>query len=169
MIKINLLLLITLLLFSCNDDMSLITNDCINKIEFNEYIELEKICRENKFETTTEIQENLIGQWELVGIKSGWVDTIFFECIILEIDENNIILRNTLTGETTTSEWEIEAWTVNSHKGHYLVTSFSNAFDPTSGDEWKENKIGIEVFSPNLMYGTDRTDDGSSYLYERIR
>jgi len=167
---VSFLFILAMILSSCNDSSDLSENDCDTKISFEAYVNLESQCRVSKYESVDQITENLIGQWQLVGIRSGWVDTLFYDCITLDIDEENIVLRNLDTGEVVTTEWEIETYEVNVYTVIYLKTDESFTFNPTEPNGgWIQDRMGMETFSENFMYGTGRVDDGSSYLYERIQ
>lgn len=162
------LILTCLICFSaCGDDFVPTERDCHTKVDYEAFEKLEEACREAKFDTKEKIEEKLLGEWKLIGIKSGWIDTIYHDCLMLEIDENQITVTDIESGETSSSEWSVEPWEVGSRKGFYLITG--ETYDPSSTAPYKGNRIGMEVFSENCMFGTARTDDGDNYLYERVR
>ena len=115
-------------------------------------------CRSVEFETREAIEENLIGEWSLVAIRSGWTNEYTEGDITLVIDENMITLTDHETGDTSETEWSLEYVEVNGYKYYYLETN----------EDTFNNRIGMETFCEKYMYGTGRVDDGSTYVYVKL-
>ena len=79
-------------------------------------------------------------------------------CIQLTIEPDKITLEDFDTGMTSTAEWALIPITVNNFTGFYLETN---------EDVWN-NRIGMQIFSENIMYGNGRVDDGNIYVYEKL-
>jgi len=170
MSKYLLFLISIAILFSACNREDPVENNCDKEVNLEEYLALEDQCRDSEYNSVETIRENLIGEWQLLGIYSVAFDSLFQECIMLEIDENNIVLKNLDTGEEKSTEWKIESYEVNSYTVIYLRTDES--FDPISppaSDVYTIDRLGMETFSENLMFGTGRVDDAGSYLYEKVQ
>ncbi len=115
-------------------------------------------CRNSEFDSREFIEINLIGEWKLIGIKSGWVNEFRIEDINLTIDTESITLNNNETGEILKTPWTLEFIEVNSYEYFYLETNESGF----------NNRLGMQTFCENYMYGTGRVDDGETYVYKKV-
>jgi len=124
--------------------------------ELNELIEK---CNDNQFNSTSEIEDNLIGDWTLSGIKSAWFPfEPSSECLLLSIAAESFTLTNLDTGEKFNSTWNLTNYEVNGNAVFYL--------EPTDDDlRWQ---VGMQFFSQNIMYGAGLADDSDIYVYEKV-
>jgi hypothetical protein len=123
--------------------------------ELNELLDQ---CNENLILSTSEIEENLIGEWTLSGIISGW--TAFeptMECLLLSINNESLTLKDLNTSEEITSTWTIISYEVNNNLVFFL--------EPDNEElRWS---VGMQFFSKNIMYGAGLADDTDTYIYKR--
>ena len=49
-------------------------------------------CNQSLLTTKSEIENNLIGEWELIGYGNGWSPTISKPCISIKISQNNLLI-----------------------------------------------------------------------------
>ena len=155
---LSILFFTSLLLIACNKNESELENEvAVESVE-----ELDAImenCRNNEFETREEIENNLIGEWRLVGIRAGWIDDFTLGNITLNIDENKIVLNDLETGEVSETDWNLKFFEVNTYQFYYLETD----------EDVFNNRIGMETFCSDYMFGSGRVDDGSTYVYAKVR
>lgn len=108
---------------------------------------------------SSRIVDNLIGEWGLIGTVPGWVG---FEtaqnCFKLTISSDLIELEDLNSGNTSSSEWELKKFEANGFTSFYLETN---------EDVWN-NRMGMQVFSEKMMFGSGRVDDGTTYIYEKL-
>ena len=117
-------------------------------------------CNDNQFDSKSEIEDNLIGDWALSGIISAWVGfEPISECLLLSINDESFTLKNLDTGEEFSSTWEIVFYEVNNYKVFYLE----------SNDQELRWKVGMQFYSKNIMYGAGNADDTDTYVYEKVR
>ena len=155
------LALITIL--SCTNQENLITNStslACDKLTSREAAEnLINQVKENRFTDSVRITGNLIGEWELIGIVPGWTGfETGQECFRLTIDADQIKLEDLNSGSISSSEWALKTFRINVYTGFYLETN---------EDAWN-NRMGMEVFSENLMLGSGRVADGNIYIYQKL-
>jgi len=165
------LIAIGILLSACSDNSGPNHYNCDKQLDLETYKGLQDLSWESRYITVEEIEDNLIGTWQLVGIYSVWLDSVFYECITLEINKDKIVLTNVDTGEETTTPWEVVSYQVGKNTIIYLKTDES--FKPYNPDTPEDNtyvldRMGMEVMSENYMYGSGRVIDANSYLYEKI-
>lgn len=158
------LLLVLITLNSCKDQDSETTDlaslDC-SKLTSREKAEnLINELNADHLTDSTQIVNNLIGEWGLIGVLPGWMGfETGQECIKLTISSTHIELED-LNAEdnNSSSEWNLKKFVVNVYTGFYLETN---------EDVWK-NRMGMELFSENIMLGSGRVDDGNIYIYEKL-
>jgi len=154
--KSVIIIVIASLVMSCNQ------NEVLGGlVEINSIEELDAImtsCSENEFLTREEIEDNLIGNWDLLGIRSGWVNEFEKGNISLEIDEDKIVLNDNDTEEFLETAWKLRFIEVNTYQYFYLETS----------EEGFNNRLGMETFCGQYMYGTGLVDDGNTYVYQKV-
>lgn len=154
--RILLLFISVLLVVCCNKES---TPNC-NMLQTEEKVNaLIEECNENKLETLSDIEENLIGEWTLSGIISGWFGfEPISECLLLTINSESLRLENLITGEEFSSKWKIVWYEVNDYQVFYL--------EPEDEDlRWK---VGMQFFSKDIIYGAGFADDTDNYVYEKV-
>ena len=75
-------------------------------IQINTIEELNKIitnCNGSEITSKEDIENNLIGDWQLIGISTGWVHQFEKSNISLRIDENSIVFNDVDRGEVIES------------------------------------------------------------------
>ena len=67
-------------------------------------------CRMNAFTTKGEIENNLIGEWELIGHGEGWIPSISQPCAYLTFTEEELTFefQNNNIDTTYQLTWEVE-------------------------------------------------------------
>ena len=146
------------LIMSCNKD----DTSTGNAIEINTIEELEEIitsCSGSEFQTKEEIENNLIGEWKLLGIRSGWVNQFEKSNITLKINDELIVLNDNDTGEIFETTWKLSFIEVNTYQYYYLETS---------EDGFNNSRLGMQTFCEKFMYGTGLVDDGNTYVYHKM-
>ena len=118
-------------------------------------------CRENAFTSKVEIENNLIGEWELIGHGEGWVPRISQPCGYLTISMDELVFEftNAWIDTITTHSWTIkETESVNDSKIFNLETTPKTTFI-----------LPINEFCPEYMFGNITTIiDGNLYLYKKV-
>ena len=117
-------------------------------------------CSENAFTSKSEIEDNLIGEWELIGHGEGWIPTKSQPCAYVTItaDELTFEYESAGTDTTTMHSWEIEE--VNGSGGTFFRL---NTFP-----EYVEGLL-ITQFCLTYMYGNAMPSDGNMYLYQKVK
>ena len=115
-------------------------------------------CSSYGFTTKEEIEENLIGEWELVGYGHGWTADVTMPCSFIEINDDELILdyENSNLDTTLISSWEVvEEMTSNGGKRFsFAIGDFFGSFD-------------INQFCNEYMYGDYTSGDGNMYMYKK--
>lgn len=158
---LNLFLLFLFLItsISCNDQDDLLSLECDKLTSREAAIDLMSEANDDRFTAASTITANLIGQWGFIGMVPGWIGfEAGQECIRLTIDSDWIILEDLNSGEKSLSEWELKTIVVNEFTGFYLETN---------EDVWN-NRMGMQIFSENIMFGSGRVDDANTYIYEKL-
>jgi len=155
------LLLLTLL--SCNDDDNATSNpatlQCDKLTSREEANNLIDQLNDDPLADSATIVANLIGEWGLIGMVPGWIGfEAGQECFKLTISPELIVLEDLNSGNNSSSEWVLRTIKVNSYTGFYLETNEA---------VWN-NRMGMEVFTENIMLGSGRVDDGNIYIYEKL-
>ena len=154
---LDLILIALITLASCSNDELTKSIEC-DKLTSREAAQnLMNQANDEKLTDSTMIVENLIGQWGLIGLVSQWFEfETGQECIKLTIDANRIELEDMNTGLTSSTEWELKQ--INGFTAFYLETN----------EEIFNNRIGMQIFSDNIMFGDGRVDDADIYIYEKL-
>ena len=116
-------------------------------------------CSENAFTSKGEIEDNLIGEWELAG-HGGWCGVSSQPCAYITItaDELTFEYKDAVTDTITTYSWELEERNWNGR------TLFSLNTLPEV-----EEKIFMTNFCSNYMYIDLTSIDGNMYLYGKVK
>lgn len=116
-------------------------------------------CMENTLSSKSSIENNLIGEWELIGHGEGWIKSNSQPCgyMIISEDELTFEFRNEHIDIVSTHQWEIEE--VNSSGS--LSFKFNILPEPIEG-------LSIGQFCDKYMYGDATPRDGNMYLYAKI-
>lgn len=164
--------LITILVFntSCqkNDDFNATQNDCVfiqNDLDLDGRIDdveanLIAECSGNLLTTKAAIEENLIGNWRLIGYANGWQQTSSQPCAFISITENELIFsfENATINTTSTHQWEIEA--IEFAPGLFSFKIITSP-EPEAG-------LYISQFCASYMYSNATSRDGDMYLYSKV-
>ena len=144
---------------SCDDQNVPVSLECDKLTSREEAENLMNQVNDDRFTDSSRVIENLIGEWGLIGIVPGWVGfETGQECIRLTIGSELIELEDLNSGNNSSSEWVLKIFEVNGYTGFYLETN---------EDVWK-NRMGMEIFTDKIMYGSGRVDDGNTYIYEKL-
>ena len=116
-------------------------------------------CTNNLLTSTSEIKENLIGEWKLIGHGEGWVPTVSQPCGYITFFENELKFEFDDGWQDTISmhQWDIKK----------VETTTGNVF----GLEITPNTVyglTINQFCLDYMYGDATPVDGNMYLYEKV-
>lgn len=114
-------------------------------------------CRENSFSTKTRIQNNLIGEWALVGFGVGIWPTGPQPCTYLTITSSELTLeyKDKEIDTITTHSWEIEE--INNGTSESFVLRVDS-----------QNIGGITVFCDDYMFHDSTDSDGEMRLYQKV-
>ena len=152
----NLVLLISFLAFSISCGKEDINQDgLIDKMESTIMNE----CFENSLTSKTDIENNLIGKWNLIG----YGQTLFQDNpqpnITLNLNDSIIVFENQTANIVDTLQWEIEEISTGNKQSFLLKT------------EGNYIELGIQVFCKNYMYLQTlalNSTIGYTYIYEKI-
>ena len=159
------------ILFSCkkneNEGISEKSYDCVFEQNDNDMDGLiddtERMimneCMENSLSSKSSIENNLIGEWELIGHGEGWNPDKSQPCGYIIISEDELIFefRNEYIDITSTHQWHIEEVSSNGN----LSFKFKILPESTEG-------LSISRFCDNYMYGDATPRDGNMYLYKKV-
>ncbi len=151
------LLLVLFLILGCKKNS---TVDSCSIVQSKEDLdELLVQCNENLILSSSEIEANLIGDWILTGIISGWkAFEPTLECLLLSIDNESLTLINLNTGEETSSNWTLTFYKVNNNLVFFL--------EPEKEElRWS---VGMQFFSEDIIYGAGLADDTDTYVYLKL-
>lgn len=117
-----------------------------------------KECRENSLRSKSDIEWNLIGEWELTGNGNPWFPTISKPCGRIKITKEEMIFEfsNEQYDIRSTQQWEIEELNL------YGKESFRLTLHP-------EYYFIINQFCENYMYVDDTAGDGVMFLYTKVK
>ncbi len=164
------LIIIVALFAACEEAILTNQNDCVFEennnmdgiIDSTEWAIMND-CTENAFTSKNEIENNLIGEWKLIGHGEGWVHTISQPCAYVTVLDDALILEyesgysNVYYVDTVTlHSWQIEE--VNWSGGQYFNLT-TTPYAPG---------LYINQFCTNYMYGDATPSDGNMYLYEKV-
>lgn len=115
-------------------------------------------CMSNELTSISDIEQNLIGEWELVGHGEGWVPKISQPCAYLTISSESLTLdfHNSYTDTITNHTWEVEQDALGSIY-FYLKTSDA------------KSALFINQFCEDYMYGDATPLDGNMHLYQKVK
>ena len=108
--------------------------------------------------TKSEIENNLIGEWELIGYGNGWSPTISKPCISIKISQNNLLIDFADSNSSSISDhaWEIIETATSTGEIHFRLN-----MEPVFN-------IGVSKFCDAYMYGDSTPRDGNMYLFEKV-
>lgn len=154
-----LFLLFVIILISCGKKEVATSLNCEKLTSREEAEDLMRQENDVRFTDSTSIVENLIGEWGLIGVQPGWTGfEIGEECIKLIISADKIVLEDLSTGNDSESAWNLKTLRVNGYEGYIFETN---------EDTWN-NRMGMQIFSENIMFGSGGVDDGDTYIYEKL-
>lgn len=166
------ILLVLIISISCNDnndnemeieEMEMESNDCVfEQIDDNEdgWIDsteqaIMNECFENRFMTGQQIEDNLIGEWDLVGHGEGWLPKFSQPCANITFTSNSLIFdyEDEFTDTITTHQWVIK----ESNNGAYFLEVEPSSYLLTFG-----------TFCEDYFFFNSTPFDGNMYLYQKI-
>jgi hypothetical protein len=117
-------------------------------------------CIKNALTSKSKIENNLIGEWKLVGHGEGWLANKSQPCGYITISSTTLIseFKNKYTDTITTHQWEVIESMVNGK------TYFKLKANPELGEGLHFNQ-----FCRNYIFGDDTPSDGNMYLYEKVK
>jgi len=158
---------LSLMIISCADDESY-SYDCeykenkLGKEGLVDDTELAfiKECNENAFKSKEEIENNLIGEWELIGFGSGWQESASQPCIYIKFAENEMLIdiTNADGNKVINNSWFID---------EIVTTAEQPVFRLNTSPDFIHEAI-ITRFSEKFMYSDSSARDGNMYLYEKM-
>lgn len=161
MTKSILLFLVALLVLGCEDEATVITptiDRCNILQSLEELTELVDECNENRLSSTSEIKDNLIGNWILSGIGYAWTDfEATSDCLLLSISEDSLVLKDLNTNEDFFSTWELRSSDAN-----------DQFFFLEPNDQELIRLVGMDCFSDNIMFGAGQAIDTDTYVYVKV-
>ena len=161
--KILILFIAVSFILGCKEEATVNSapiDNCNFSQSLEEVNELIAECNENQFNSTSEIEDNLIGEWSLSGVLNGWHAFVpTSECILLSISNESLILKNLDTNEEFSSTWKIISYEVSNYLVFYLEPN----------DQELRWLVGMQFFSKNIMYGAGLADDTHTYVYEKVK
>lgn len=117
-------------------------------------------CDDNSFETLAELEENLIGEWELVGYGNwwGWYKSNPCSYIVVEKDELLFQYSNEHIDTIITFKWHIDE-----HES-FGTKKFELILEP---EIWP--RPTIRHFCLDYMYDDTTPFDGVMHLYHKVK
>ena len=117
-----------------------------------------KDCLDNIFSSKSIIENNIIGEWSLIGHGEGWVPSVSQPCGYIKITTEELIFKfqNAYIDTMITSGWEIED----------VSTGLFDAFKLKIDSEFQEG-LGMTNFCEQFIYVDATPSDGNMYLYEK--
>jgi hypothetical protein len=111
-------------------------------------------CSQDALLVSTDIKENLIGTWNLIGHGEGWVSSISQPCSTITFDNNKLTFTFVDSSVDTTiiSDWDI-------------IDGFGG---PVLHLEMNSVGIFINSFCSQYMFGDLTPSDGNMHLYEKV-
>ena len=118
-------------------------------------------CSANLLTSKIDIEQNLIGEWQLIGHGTTLFQTFPQPNIYLTISEDELIFdyKNTNTTRLDTISWEIEEY--NSSAGQSFLMNVTPNY----------TELVLFQFCENYMFGETSSinDGGNMYLYEKVK
>ena len=159
---VPLLFLLTVLM-SCNED-DINRHDCVfgqndESLDAAEENAIMKECYESRLTSKSDIENNLIGKWELIGHGESWGNSNPKPCSYITIINNKLLLfqfKNERMDTATIHSWEVRERGVSGHSFYLFITPAP----PYS--------IYPKIFCNSYMYEDDRPVDGYMHLYKKV-
>ncbi len=114
-------------------------------------------CYENRLKSKSEVESNLIGEWELIGHGEGWIPSISQPCGYITIKDEAFIFEfeNANIDTLTRHTWEVKE---NPASGVPYLELTPRSFSP----------LFVTFFCAEYMYGDATPVDGNMYLYQKV-
>ncbi|MEM6316928.1 MAG: hypothetical protein AAF960_04620 [Bacteroidota bacterium] len=118
-------------------------------------------CTRNALTSKMAIEQNLIGEWELVGFGHGWVARTSKPCGYLTVTKSDLTLelKTNDTDTIITQAWKIEG-TIWGDKKQFRLNLL--------GDNYV-HEIAMTQFCDEYMFSNFTPSDGNMYLYQKVR
>lgn len=115
-------------------------------------------CLRNQFTLEEDIQQNLIGEWELIGHAMGWALPISLPCahIIITEDELTFTYEDADVDEVTDHTWKII------QSSYFGTKIFKINVEP------RNRLLEMHTFCTEYMFQDNTPNDGNMYLYQKI-
>ncbi len=116
-------------------------------------------CSANALSTKSEIENNLIGEWLLIGHGEGWIPIYSQPCGYITITADELVyeIEDGQGKRTETYSWTIEERA--GPNGTYNFLSLSDDY----------YNLFINEFCTDYMYGDATPSDGNMYLFEKVK
>lgn len=119
-------------------------------------------CDQNSLISQAEIENNLIGEWELVGFGYGGVGSNV-PCPRISMLFSSDKVTTISDGEVSTSDWKIEeVQTANGTFCCYSLVLFPQLINNGFA-------LDINTFCQQYMYADEYGRHGNMYLFEKVR
>jgi hypothetical protein len=143
-------------------EMEMESNDCVfEQIDDNEdgWIDsteqaIMNECFENRFMTRQQIEDNLIGEWNLVGHGEGWLPKYSQPCanIIIKSDELIFDFEDGFIDTISTHQWSIK----ETNSGEFFLEAEPISF-----------YLNFSTFCEEYIFLNHTPSDGNMYLYQK--
>ena len=117
-------------------------------------------CTSQSLKSISSIEDNLIGEWELIGHGEGWVPTVSQPCgyLIFTKDVLRYTFRSAYTDTVMSVSWEIEE-----------INSPNFNFSLKTKPQTSEGISVLNIFCEDYMFGNATPVDGNMYLYKKVK
>ena len=115
-------------------------------------------CLQNRLDSKNAIENNMIGEWELIGHGEGWIPSRSQPCAFLIFDDDNVRVRyhDEVIDTVYVTPWSISV----------LETPSNSLFILTLESQLNIG-LGINRFCDTYMYGDATPVDGNMYLFQK--
>jgi len=113
-------------------------------------------CLANRLTSKSEIEANLIGEWELVGHGEGWVPTVSQPCGYVTISADELIFDFDSGHYDSVT---LHTWELVEQQNQFFALEAS----PVIGARFYMN-----IFCDEYMYSDATPVDGNMYLYQKV-
>lgn len=117
-------------------------------------------CAASTLVTKDQIEQNLIGEWQLVGHGTGWLSGESQPCGYIKIVDNELTFRfeSSYIDTTVLLLWELETLPRGTEP-YFRLKVTPDVFDG----------LYIDHFCEDYMFGDGTPFDGNMYLYEKVK
>lgn len=118
-------------------------------------------CRTNSLTSKSDVENNLIGEWELIGHGEGWVPKISQPCgyVVITKDQLTLAFTNSYVDTVTRHLWEVEE-VIDGYRDQL----FKLKVTPSDGQS-----ISMDYFCEEYMFADATPLDGNMYLFKKVK